>query len=1458
VLKFDRTSYTPTVTNWEPNQFYISDYNSIGNDASYVSRLATAIPYNSLTGTVAPAGGSGAIFNVYGWIYGNEDEPPYFYSSGNSYGVYTAELNSAGLGYSNGDVITIPGTELGGTAPLNSCTIQITSVTLAGSIDTYEVSGIPAVVFRSSLQGATIPITNVTTELGTNNVIVTLNYAASSLSPGYLNKSKIYFYKLVRLTTPYIYDDSGSGGAVIWVTSPRFYGQTVLNEYDIDIKSFGNIYTTGDTITISGALLGGTSPANDLIINITFALSGAIVFYSLNGVSVNGFAEYYTVPINETQCRLYYNSILTNPVKNNGSTPFIFSNGDLAFYPEPFTSPTASLVTYNNKLYKCKVANTDSNFDFTKWELLQSDYQYINALDRIVTYYQPTDNMPGKYLPLLLSGLEYPNGTYLGNKFNEDIPLDVNVQGQPFYPSEIDIQSIVFDGVKYVAIGNTPNHATILYSTNGTNWMFKKISDVPINVTSLIYSGSFYVITALNDSAPLLISYDSYSWVSVGSYTVYDDAPFDVAGYDTLSVETPNDELYGVVYQNNNYFAVGNNILGSNNATSWELSFDFGSQLPNVLKSITYVSGSNFGFQGYVAVGSGVSIVEGADSPSPIFADKARVIISYDAVNWINTNQNFAAQFNVVFTGSTKIVAAGDAGSIYWSTNAHNWNAATILGPAFTTNLNYGVYGLSTYVLIGDNGTILYSGDGIIWNQTLPITTQNLNEIIFDGTYFIVVGENSTILRSTNIINWENVSFLLTSEPEYTIQGETFLSGYGPEEMVPSVVTDKLQMIVKTSPGSLWDPSVYLNFGFYIKGETIDTGNDDEFSFAGISSYVTQLAVYIVSSSNTRATRIYSVDDVVTPTSLTKIQSVNWVNKTVKLTAPLLSTEKIYVECYEIGGGNQEVKGTSNTTPINFNATKNVSYINTNYPYKDNVYLFSVVYINGEKQTLGTDYVLEPNASNAIQIVFSSILNIETQYVSFALFGPTMSNTYQYCMPETQVFQYSSGPQTFTLTNFMGGSNATNAVVEVDGIRARNTIDYTIVGNTLTIIPSITASTIVSVTSFNDTQDQYFVTQTSTTIRVTPIYYINTPATPVVVTTAINPSFADQDQVYIDGVQNIPEINNNIFYVRTLPTYVENAVTYYPFELYLDVNLSIPVIGNTLGTYFVNGTGSGGYIWKYTNMIQINQPTFDVIDTNRLFVHINGTRVTPNNLRINQPNNRLSILSPISLGNTIIVTSFMPSPTPDELWYSMQVDTKGEMTIFNSNIQNRTWLLEPLYPTDSEIHVKDVLKLLDDVTTSSTAQSNGDKVFAYVNYSIMDIIVLTIYNETTEVTLTQSSYYLNTVNSTTQIVFTNLVEVDDVLTITLRFGKKININGENISFTGANLVTNTLTGITRGVDGTAALPVHNTNSYVLSLSTKDILDPFYNNRVWNTDNYTATGDPLQISDSIPANFLKSD
>jgi hypothetical protein len=133
-----------------------------------------------------------------------------------------------------------------------------------------------------------------------------------------------------------------------------------------------------------------------------------------------------------------------------------------------------------------------------------------------------------------------------------------------------------------------------------------------------------------------------------------------------------------------------------------------------------------------------------------------------------------------------------------------------------------------------------------------------------------------------------------------------------------------------------------------------------------------------------------------------------------------------------------------------------------------------------------------------------------------------------------------------------------------------------------------------------------------------------------------------------------------------------------------------------------------------------------------------------------------------------------------------------------------------------------------------------------------------VYNVTTGVELAKTSYYLNTVNSTTEVIFTAGVEANDELEFTLRFGDTVIINGEKITFRGIDIEENTITNIVRGVEGTAVLPVHDIYSDVLSLSTKDILDPFYYDKVWNSDDYSANGDPLQISNSVPANFLKRD
>jgi len=1460
-LKFDRTSYKPVVQEWKSNQFYVAKYNSFGNDASIGNQLAESIEFVGVTGATDNLG-TGGVFNVYNWVYGGANNPPFIWSNGPQYGIYTVSINSAGINYQPNDIITILGADLGGTTPLNNAVISVQSVNFAGAIQSAYVTGLPPVVYNTSLQGATLPITSVSTDPTTFEVTITVDYDNSSLSPGNLYRKQLYFYNLANLTTPYVYDTSGSGGAIIWVTSPTFNGVTVSNQYTIDIKDYGSTYSTGDSITILGTFLGGATPANDLKITITFAYLGEIVFYRLDGVCAKAFDQYFVNPINTTQLKLYNDYQELSPVKNTVSNPFIFSSSSLLFLPEPLRDTgSASLVSYNNKLYRCIESNTDSTFDITKWEFLTSDFAEINALDRVVTYYQPTIDMPGKNLPLLMSGLEYPNSTFLANKFDKDYELDVILKGEKFYPRDIDIKSIVFDGVKYIAVGNTPEYSIALYSTDGKNWTWKKISPQSLQVTDINYSGSYYIVTSLNSPSPILISYDGYSWVSTGEYTVFDDGFYDIGGYDTLSVGAPQEILNSSTYYNNLYVAVGETVISSTNATEWNTQFSFGSQLPNTIKSVTFVDGILPTYQGFIAVGYGLEVIADADTAYPLIENRARVLLGLDGSNWSKVDIKFDAKFNTVCSSLTTIVAAGENAQIYWSNNGTNWFEAEILGNV-SFNINYGVYANGTFVLVGDNGNILYSGEGHQWFTTNPITNQNLNQISYDGTYFIAVGENSTILRSRDVINWENVSLINSLVPIYEVKGDSFLSGYGPEEMVPAVVYDNLSMTVKTSAGSLWDPTAYEHFGFKVARAFVSLDNNLSFSFKDLVDYPTKLALYIVNNSTGRGTRIYETIPLAPTSGSLKISNIDWVNKTVRLVGPISSTESLYVEVYEIGSGNQQVKGTSDSYPLQLDTATNRRFINTNYPYNSDNYLYSIVFINSVKQTLNVDYSIEPNPSGSIKIVFKKSINVSTDFVSFALFGDTsdLSHVYEYCIPETQTFWYVSGPKTFTLTNFMGGTNVANSVVEINGLRQRYGVNYTISGSILTIISALTTNSIVSITSFNDTYAQSFVTDYSNTLRVTPINYVNTPSTPVVVTTIVNPNLIAKDAVLIDGVRTIPQINNNVFYVKPLPTYVESAITYYPFELYLDFDLAYPVIGNTYGPYFDSGISGGGFIWKSSTTFTINQPSFDITDVERLFVTVNGTRVTANNLRINQPNNKLSIMTRVNVGDVVLVTSYMPSATPNELWYTMIVNRKGQGSVYNSNFRNRTWLERPLYPTDTKIYVKEVEHLVDLTVLNQKVllDQNTQKYYTNLNYNVKDVKEVSVLNLTTNFNLSADDFYITTTNSVTQIIFTNNVSLDNNLQITIRFGNSVLINGEKIMFNSVDYQNNTLSGLHRGVDGTAVLNEHPIYSNVYSLSAKDVLDPFFYDKTWNTENYTPDGDPLQLSTSIPANFLKND
>jgi len=98
------------------------------------------------------------------------------------------------------------------------------------------------------------------------------------------------------------------------------------------------------------------------------------------------------------------------------------------------------------------------------------------------------------------------------------------------------------------------------------------------------------------------------------------------------------------------------------------------------------------------------------------------------------------------------LVAAGDKGAIYTSTNGVVWKrqnsgqSAWFRGAAF---------GNGTFAVVGDNGTIITSPNGTNWVKRNAPITQALNRVNFANGRFTAVGNAGVTLSSTNSgTNW--------------------------------------------------------------------------------------------------------------------------------------------------------------------------------------------------------------------------------------------------------------------------------------------------------------------------------------------------------------------------------------------------------------------------------------------------------------------------------------------------------------------------------------------------------------------------------------------------------------------------------------------------------------------------------------------------------------------------------
>lgn len=852
-------------------------------------------------------------------------------------GGYRAIITDSGVGgYAVDNTIVIPGTDMGGASPANDLTLTVDAIGSLGEITSVICSG---------------------------------------TAPGEDNN---YYLKVISSTEFEVYENNLLTVPVSGLNLP-YVGITSVNV--TDVTSVGNLITVDDVSNFS---------VNDLVVFTGEVFGNIIVGSSYYILTVNTGTDQLTV--SDTPQGSAF-----DPGTESGSC-IMAKAGSYALLPEPFYF-NQSIVKYNNRVYSCLISNNDTEFILGKWQLLSSDDRRLNGLDRVIGYYQPTIDMPGVDLTQLVEGIRYPNSVYLGNAFapEDQYDLDTIVQDRPFYPTEVTIRSIVWDGVNYYGPADTPTYTGIISSVDGQTWDIQKLSNTPLSATDIIYAGGWYVVTTNNIATPVYSSNDGLVWTANGQYVPYASTVKDaisLAGSVTLNA---------VHYKDGLYCAVGTNIVTSDDVYTWSERFNFTNNLTNILYGIT--SASISAFNGFVAVGKGQQYDYSTGLTTIVDADL--VVTSTDGITWTQATTVTDKGFYGVASNTDTIVAIGEQGVIYTSQNGSNWagvNETTIVsvdGTSDIINLKYNVgfvvndavrfsqsfdvlsssvtyyivavvsstqiqisttlggspidllgnspssttymnlypttydllditYSNAQFMAVGEGGLIKLSSDGILWTTLSSGTSETLYGVTYneDQGIWVVVGANNTILTSDDSgITWLNSSVFTPSPTVYDVVGDDFLSGYGPEELVPGVVSDNITMLVNTRPGTNWPVVEYAHVGYNVVSVELKpiSGTQTRYSFYGAVQVVSNIDVYVIDGTTGLSVSVH-------PPYFT----VDWVNSTVVLAQPLPflpTADTLRIDVYETGNGNQIVKSSTLSDPIRYNTTTgwNEIYLNCNY-----------------------------------------------------------------------------------------------------------------------------------------------------------------------------------------------------------------------------------------------------------------------------------------------------------------------------------------------------------------------------------------------------------------------------------------------------------------------------------------------------------------------------------------------
>ncbi len=148
-----------------------------------------------------------------------------------------------------------------------------------------------------------------------------------------------------------------------------------------------------------------------------------------------------------------------------------------------------------------------------------------------------------------------------------------------------------------------------------------------------------------------------------------------------------------------------------------------------------------------------------------VVGEGGAIVTSTNGIDWTARTSPTNALFRGVAYGNGVYVACGDGGAIVRSTDGATWSAVSSGTNLSLQGVGYGmefVNGGDTnqvpaenplFVIVGQNGLILTSSNGLSWTPRTSGTSQYLSDVTYGNGYYVAVG-NLRILRSSDGITW--------------------------------------------------------------------------------------------------------------------------------------------------------------------------------------------------------------------------------------------------------------------------------------------------------------------------------------------------------------------------------------------------------------------------------------------------------------------------------------------------------------------------------------------------------------------------------------------------------------------------------------------------------------------------------------------------------------------------------